>query len=200
MRIRIVTSSLVVGTAIFLGVSLAQANVPDSQAQGGKIYFADLKGKAIDPQRDAELGRQIRRGFLHDALIEEHLIRVVVWNGRAYLSGTVHSAIERARAEEIASRVKGITQVQNSLDINSPWTLKMDLAIYEAIERNLLKSPFISSDNINVYVDDGIAVLTGKVDSWQERRAASDNAYEAGAKLVVNKLAVASDGGEVFEY
>jgi osmotically-inducible protein OsmY len=37
-------------------------------------------------------------------------------------------------------------------------------------------------------VTDGVATLTGTVDSWAERRAATDNAYEGGAVWVENEL------------
>jgi hypothetical protein len=39
-------------------------------------------------------------------------------------------------------------------------------------------------------VDDGVATLTGTVDSWSEYDAAVNNAYEGGAVYVDNELLV----------
>lgn len=40
-------------------------------------------------------------------------------------------------------------------------------------------------------VKDGVATLEGTVDSWSEREAATENAYEGGARTVKNFLMVA---------
>jgi hypothetical protein len=45
-----------------------------------------------------------------------------------------------------------------------------------------------------VNVTDGVARLEGTVDSWSERAAATENAYEGGAVWVDNDLRVAAGG------
>ena len=49
---------------------------------------------------------------------------------------------------------------------------------------------FVDEDNINVEVEEGIATLSGEVHSWSEYSAAERNAYEGGAKDVVNNISV----------
>ena len=68
--------------------------------------------------------------------------------------------------------------------------LKSDSEIVSEIESELWWSPFVDSDQVEVSVDNGVATLTGSVDSWAERNAATDNAYEGGATLVDNDLVV----------
>lgn len=43
---------------------------------------------------------------------------------------------------------------------------------------------------VAVAVSDGVVTLTGTVDSWMERAAATQNAYEGGAAYVDNDLEV----------
>ena len=69
-------------------------------------------------------------------------------------------------------------------------TWKSDWAIREDIEDELVWSPFVDANQVQVAVEDGIATLRGTVDTWSERTAAVNNAYEGGASSVVNDLEV----------
>lgn len=59
------------------------------------------------------------------------------------------------------------------------------------IEDELFWSPFVDADEVEVSVEDGVATLTGQVDSWTKRNVASGHALEGGALRVVNRLEVA---------
>jgi osmotically-inducible protein OsmY len=72
--------------------------------------------------------------------------------------------------------------------VNATWSHKDDEDIEEDIESELWWSPFVSSEEITVSVQDGVATLTGTVDSWRERRIATEKAYAGGAKSVRNHL------------
>lgn len=141
---------------------------------------------------DQQIAQSIARTLLTDPVMEEHHITVAVTGGQVYFAGTVHSPVERARAEEIARQTNGVTGIVNGLAVEAPKMWRMDLAIREAIESELSRSLFVKEDRIVVHVEDGVALLTGYVDSLQERRAASDYAYKGGASLVVNKLKIAN--------
>jgi osmotically-inducible protein OsmY len=67
---------------------------------------------------------------------------------------------------------------------------KDDWRIEEDIRDQFLWTPYVDGEQIAVAVNDGVATLTGTVDSWFEYRAAAQNAYEGGARKVVNKLRV----------
>jgi osmotically-inducible protein OsmY len=49
---------------------------------------------------------------------------------------------------------------------------------------------FVSHETVSVAVTDGVATLTGVVDSLRERRAATRNAVEGGAREVQNHIRV----------
>lgn len=78
---------------------------------------------------------------------------------------------------------------------DSPRT---DWEISQRIENELWWSPFVDSDDLDVAVEDGVAQLTGTVETWAERDAAVENALKGGAASVDEDLTVefgTQDGG-----
>lgn len=172
-------------------------------------YGTGTAGQAADAVRDA---------LLRDPYVDRYKIDVSVIDGTAYLSGRVDSYFEKAQAEDDAARINGVTEVSNALtvtnvsqpltydpyvydwylhdydwyDYTPNYTAKPDRDIKAAIESELWWSPFVDSDEVNVAVSNGVATLTGTVDSYSERRAAESNALEGGAVGVYNDLVVAS--------
>ena len=137
----------------------------------------------------------------------------------AHLDGTVDSYFERSQAEDVVSRVNGVLDVKNHLDVSdsyapypyspylgdfwSPYgfetygydpgrTQMSDSVIKEEIQDELWWSPFVDRDDVHVTVEDGVATLTGFVDSRSEYHAATENAYEGGAIWVDNDLVIAN--------
>lgn len=172
----------------------------------------------VRPQNinDSDVVAYIHSALLEDPYVDRYEIRVSASNGVVYLLGAVDSAYEKSRAEDIASRQQGVARVKNyltvhdaSLNIYNPYvdelssypyieprtnrefvTVKSDWEIKEEIEDEFFWSPFVDGDKINVIVDDGKATLTGTVDTWGERRTATENALEGGALVVDNNLKV----------
>ena len=167
---------------------------------------------------DVEIGEAIRNAFARDPYVERFELTVTVLDGTVYLYGAVDSYFEKSRADLIASGVAGVVDVQNHLNVDNdvanlydPYIddsfvksddllkyekrapLKTDEELEKAIESELWWSPFVDSDEVTVAVDDGIATLTGTVDTWGEYSAATENAYEGGATLVDNDLDVTYD-------
>ncbi|MEE4264451.1 MAG: BON domain-containing protein [Desulfobacteraceae bacterium] len=142
------------------------------------------------PDVDAELARKIRLALLRNPYTHQHEIGVSVNNRLVMLDGTVNSNLEKAKAEDVVSAVKGVAAVMNNLKINRTWTPKNDRKIKKDIEDGLWWSPFVDEDEVAVTVADGIATLVGVVDTLRERRAATTNAYEGGASQVRNLLKV----------
>lgn len=164
---------------------------------------------------DVEMAENIRDALARDPYVERHEVTVSVIDGTVYLSGTVDSYFEKGRAGDIASRAAGVVKVNNNLAVNfpaypltyspyvydyyayGPWydyeprvTFRTDAEIKASIESELFWSPFVDSDDVNVTVDNGVATLTGIVDSWSERQAATENALEGGAIRVDNDLMI----------
>lgn len=169
---------------------------------------------------DHDLEQRVRAAFLRDPYVEDYEISAVADRGVVRLYGDVDSYFEKTHAEFVAERINGVTAVINNLDVrkeNDPlvydpyldlqpphrygWydyrplpSYRADREIREDIKDELWWSPFVDSDEVTVTVVDGRATLTGVVDSWRERQAASENAWEGGARWVVNNLKVAPAG------
>ncbi|MFW6219151.1 MAG: BON domain-containing protein [Bacteroidota bacterium] len=141
-----------------------------------------------------------------DPFIEKYEITVEAEGGDIILRGTVDSEYEKERAEKVAARVNGVIEVHNELNINDyeivpffhygPMPMDYDdfpasdAQVKSAIVSQLWWSPHVDENKINVEVDNGRAILTGKVDNWRERYLAEKNAYQGGAIEVVNKLSI----------
>jgi osmotically-inducible protein OsmY len=170
-----------------------------------------------DSKDDTKIAEDIRNAMLRDAYVERFEVTVSVIDGTAYLYGTVDSYFEKNRADDIASRVSGVLDVVNRLNVHdatayiyNPYVedgyvrdndlidyerrapFMTDREIKEAIESQLWWSPFVNSDEVDVTVDDGVATLTGTVGTWSESQSATENAYQGGATLVDNNLIVSS--------
>ena len=142
------------------------------------------------PDVDAELANKIRLALLRNPYTHQHEITVTVNNRLAMLDGAVNSNLEKAKAEEVVSAVKGVADVTNNLQVRTTWTPKDDWEIKRDIEDELWWSPFVDVEDISVTVTDGTATLVGVVDTLRERRVATENAYEGGAKHVRNELKI----------
>jgi osmotically-inducible protein OsmY len=142
------------------------------------------------PDLDAEIARRVRIALLRNPNLYQHEIFVTVRNRAVRLSGTVYSVFEKALTDDVVSRVKGVVMVLNNLSVNQSWTPKADWEIKKDIEGELRWNPFVDEDDVFVTVTDGTATLVGVVDTLRERRVATENAYEGGAKHVRNTLKV----------
>ncbi|MGE0644414.1 MAG: BON domain-containing protein [Nitrospira sp.] len=65
---------------------------------------------------------------------------------------------------------------------------KADLRLKLDVKRELAMSPFVDADFIGVTVRNGVVTLRGSVEDQSAASDAVENAREAGAKKVINKL------------
>lgn len=154
-----------------------------------------LKVRPAVQRSTAAIEADVRQQLIWDPYVDSSRIGVNVAGNVAYLSGEAASFFERARAEDLASRVRGVVDVRNVLRVEALVQVKPDVEIREEIESELFWSPFVDADQVDVEVVAGRATLTGEVDSFAERRAATENALEGGAVEVDNRLTVSSWGG-----
>jgi len=133
-----------------------------------------------------------------DATTEGFDLGVKVKDGVVTLSGSVNNWYERSHAGDVASRVTGVKDVINRIDVDfyNPAVVRREhysAQVAKAIRRGLKAnwSTRWVADSIRVTVDNGIATLTGEVDTWYQRSEAADVAYTTkGVWEVKNKLAV----------
>lgn len=173
-----------------------------------------LKVRVDDYPSDPIVKSSVENALRLNPLVESYEIDVLVRNGSVTLLGTVDNYQEKFEAEEIASTIYGVSQVKNKLitdltatpyafDYNSyyyypygvkynnhPVSAKSDREIKEDIENQIWWSPYVNLTDVDIEVDNGIAQLSGEVDSWSEYNYAEKNAYDGGAIFVENDLIV----------
>jgi len=149
---------------------------------------------------DYEIKQEVEGRLANDVRVDDYLIEVEVENGKVALTGTVGSLQEKSLAR-MDSWVAGVRAVDVS-DLEIKWwardtmrrkdffTSRGDDEIERAVKDAFLYDPRVLSFEPEVEVEDGIVTLTGTVDNWSELNAAENNAYDAGAKRVNNRLVV----------
>lgn len=151
-----------------------------------------IKVDPASPYDDEAIADSIETAFTVNPWVSNYDVDVTAIDGTVYLSGDVSTDIEKREAEYIASTQAGVKRVRNLITTNEwEWDYQRDLKIENEINDQLFWSVFVDSDEVDVAVDDGIATLSGEVDTVSEMRSAVDNAYEGGARRVINKLDVA---------
>lgn len=175
-----------------------------------------IKVRPVGELTDASITSNLREALADDAVTESSEIMASVRNGVATLRGTVDTYFEKSHAHGVAANVNGVEAVRNQLTVAGPsrpfvydpyydpwspyaydwydyqprYSWKADDQLEKDIETQLWWSPFVDADEVTVTVENGVATLTGTVDTWAERNAARENALEGGATWVENRLKV----------
>lgn len=187
-----------------------------ADVQGVRRVENNLKVRPSQEMDDSAIAGNIRTSLDNDPYVDRFEIDVAVRDGIARLTGEVDSYFEMWQAGDVAASVNGVRQVNNRLHVgyqapdydawfydwdplgnqydqtyDQPWATHFtDSEIRAEIDDELFWSPFVDADEVNVTVNDGVATLTGTVDTWSERRAATEQAVEGGALTVDNQLEV----------
>jgi len=168
-----------------------------------------LQVRPTGPSSDSEMEKQLKAALFWNTLLDDVSIDVAVINRVAYLSGTVDSIGQKAEAQDVASRIKGVTIVRNRLKVEPPvavlyydWPTIYPVAefvgpqpylsddeIRSEIEDAFLWSPFVERRDVTVTVHGGVATLTGTVGSWIGYGEADKDANRSSA-TVRNQLRV----------
>lgn len=137
---------------------------------------------------DDDLETQVAMALRSDIYVDRYDVTVDADTGWVYLSGKVNTSFEKNRAERAAESVKGVIGVVNNIDYHYQWVWRPDRQIRADVREQLKWSAFVNDDNITVSVDNGVVTLGGTVDSWSQWDEAEKNAYQGGAKDVINNL------------
>jgi osmotically-inducible protein OsmY len=149
-----------------------------------------IKVRPETVKTDAEIAEDVRSALKRDTYVERHDITLHVDNAKVFLYGYADTYFEKYHAEDVVSRVEGVVEVQNNLNIQHiqetkpDWQLKLDLG------ERLFWSPYLNRDRINISVEDGVVTVTGTVDTWFEYYKVARAAQKAGAEKVNNRLEV----------
>jgi len=159
-----------------------------------------LKVHPLDPLANEQLEGRVKNALARNPYLGSSDIAVEARNGRIKLLGSVRNSYERGVAVQTAELVPGVTEVRQSLELTdeepvlaprvAPTTAEGEARLAEAIETEFRWSWQVDEKEVSVHVADGVAVLTGTVDTFVELEAAAQQAREAGAAIVRNEIEV----------
>jgi osmotically-inducible protein OsmY len=119
-------------------------------------------------------------------------IGVAVDNGVVTLTGYVGSYAERAAAERVVQRIKGVHGIAQEIEVRYPQNKKTaDDQIAKRALKIIAWDTTIPSDNIQVKVQNGWVTLTGDV-VWNFQKASAEDAVRklSGVVGVTNSITV----------
>jgi osmotically-inducible protein OsmY len=115
-------------------------------------------------------------------------VQITVHQGRVTLTGDVFWHYQRQAAEDDVSKLHGVVEVRNHIEIK---TQTQAADVQEKIERALKRSAEVEAKAIHVSVRDGWVLLEGHVRDWKERDAIERAALSApGIKSVEDRLVI----------
>lgn len=197
----------------------SRAAIRDARNTVGVGYVVNrLKVRPAEKIDDQTINKRIEDTLRINPYVDNYELTVSVVNGLVDLYGTVDNYFEKAKAEDVASRVNGVIAVDNNIDVSwsysafpynpyidtwrsydYPWyhvplsngpLLSSEAALRDDIKDELFWSPFVDADQVKVDVEGNTVTLSGKIDSWLEYNAATENALEGGATVVINNLSI----------
>ncbi len=190
-----VRQGLVVLTGVVNSLLAKKAATLDARNTVGVWRIKNfLKVRPEHRPDDIELANNVRLILLGHPDIDRHQIIVSCHNGKIRLYGQVDSNYEKNQAEEVASRMQGVIEVENHLRVDQTIRWRSDREIQQDIETRYQWDTAVSEDQIAVTVKEGIATVTGTASSWYEHHKMLDNALKAGAKNVISQVQIRQSG------
>ena len=125
-------------------------------------------GEAVD---DATIIAEAQSAIRRNAYLQRHEIRVHCRDAHVHLYGVVDSEFEKQRASWTCDGLKGVLHVGNMLAVAPEWKAKPDAEIESDLQSKLKQSLFATDTPIEVDVQNGVAILRGEVNTWQQWQA-----------------------------
>ncbi|HKN00948.1 MAG TPA: BON domain-containing protein [Candidatus Binataceae bacterium] len=158
------------------------------------VLGAALAAPAGAATPDAWITAKIKLSLLTTEGVSGTAIRVDTVAGQVTLYGKVHSAEEKAKAENIARKVDGVQGVRNLLQVVAPQHEKAmkvsDDDLKGRVEQALQADPSLKSSNITVQsVNQGVVLLGGTAKTLSAHlRAVEDAAAVPGVRRVASEI------------
>lgn len=158
------------------------------------VLGAALAAPAGAATPDAWITTKIKLALLTTEGVSGTAIKVDTVMGQVTLYGKVHSAEEKAKAENIARKVEGVEGVRNLLQVVAPQHEKAmrlsDDDLKQRIEQALQADPSLKSSSITVQsVNHGVVLLGGTAKTLSAHlRAVEDTATVPGVGRVASEI------------
>ena len=147
--------------------------------KGVKSVINDIKVKTpFIPNNILE--EHVTDAIIKDPAIESAEMEVEADSGKITITGTVDSWQETQIAGNTVKSVSGVTEVENNLNFHYEQRNYQDQEMEDEIKAMMYDDVLVDGADINVDVQDGIAVLSGTVASAAEKEEAIKNSWVNG--------------------
>ncbi|MDF1571218.1 MAG: BON domain-containing protein [Bacteroidales bacterium] len=116
---------------------------------------------------DIDIVDAIENEFIFDHAVNNNKVDVTVTNGIVELTGTVTNLKAKKAAEMLAENTYGVSGVTNRIKVKTEDIEDSEIQadINEALSDNAITEAW----DIGVFVQNGVATLAGRVDSYLEK-------------------------------
>lgn len=149
---------------------------------------------------DASLAAAIRSNLLYNKELKGLKIGVDCDGSHVTIYGVVGNEYQKENIERIVMSTRGVESVTNNLTVHAaqptdPVTAVTrnvtDEVVEKRVEAAIAMNRYISISGLNVTLDNGLCILTGSVDTEQQRQLAEKLAASiSGVERVQNELKV----------
>lgn len=194
-----------------VGTIARRTQIVEALRNLGVARIVDKLQVAAPPEQtspDVATATRLRMWLNSDPYLADDQIQVNVLGGRASLAGTVDSVQEKLHATAIAEGVHGVTSVLNAIQVPAQKGYLAerrteaggvtvipfdddDARLRDRVRDQILFDPFVRAPRVNVSAEDGTVVLAGPVRNEWDRLRVIENAYQAGALRVVDRITIA---------
>jgi hyperosmotically inducible protein len=161
----------------------------------GAALALTLAGAANAAQRsDAWITTKVKMSLLTSEGVSASKVNVDTVDGRVTLHGSVPTQAEKARAEQVASKVEGASKVRNLLQVVAPKneakTEATDDQVEERVKASLKTNRALADSSITVQsVNAGVVLLAGKAATLSDaHRAVGVTAAVPGVRRVASEI------------
>lgn len=149
---------------------------------------------AAESRPDAWITTKVKMALLTSDRVDGLDVNVDTVDGRVTLHGTVASAEQKARAEQLAGEVVGVREVRNLLQVGEgeePEAAGVaDDQLRERVETVLQRDQALEDSQVEVKsVNDGVVLLTGDAATLSDHRRALEDARNVdGVRHVASEI------------
>lgn len=164
----------------------------DARDVVGVAWVTNRLFAQVDARDDKIIRNEVEFFLDTDFATADLGLDATVHHGVVTLTGEVGDWFERSRAATIAEDVSGVKEVINDITV-APSSWKLDSDLTASLKHNLTWNwtTWWVHDDIGVTVHNGVATLSGDVNTWAERSEASNVALNTpGVWKVDNRLTV----------
>jgi osmotically-inducible protein OsmY len=161
---------------------------------GGALVATDRRTSGAQLEDE---GIELRsKSRLREALLERVNINITSYNRQVLLTGEVPSEADKARAQEIVSRVENVRSIVNELAVLGNTSLasrSSDALITGRVKASFVDAKDLYANAFKVVTDRGTTYLLGRVTQREATRATEIARATSGVQRVVRVLEIISE-------